>query len=130
MQLVGVGTLLLWAITAPAQPPATEPTPEWQEVQGATDFRVYVDRRSIRRNGDSVRYRGRIVRPQADQHGVLTLRHLGEISCARREYRIVTFDALDAAGTVVFSFTVPEGAAPIAIDPGSNNEALHREFCG
>jgi hypothetical protein len=128
--LVGAGTLLLWAATAPAQPPAAEPTPEWQEVQGATDFRVYVDRRSIRRDGDSLRFRGRIVRAQADQHGVLTLRHLGEISCARREYRIVTFEALDAAGTVVLSFTVPESTAPMAIDPGSNNEALHREFCG
>lgn len=130
MKRVAAGMLLLWAAVAAAQPPTAAPTPEWQEVQGRADTRAYIDRRSIQRDGDRLRYRGRLVRAQADRHGVVTLIHLGEISCARRDYRTISFDALDAAGTVVESFTVPASTAPIAINPGSNNEALHGEFCG
>ena len=128
--------LLVVAALAGAQPTSAggrvalpSASPEWAEVTGNEGIRGFVDRRSIRVENGAIRYVGRTVFPRPDEHGVLELVHVGEIDCARRDYRTVAFDALGPGGAVVSSYTVPAEEPPVAINAGSNNEALHTEFC-
>ena len=101
---------------------------EWVRVNGDERVTAYVDRRSIRRTGDMVRFDGRIVYVEPDEEGVKELLHSGEISCSRRDYRIVGFEALDASGRTIATHVSEEPAT--AINDGSPNAALHAEYCG
>ena len=101
--------------------------PEWVRVNGDERVTAYVDRRSIRTGNGSVRFNGRIVYAEPDEEGIKELLHSGEINCARRDYRIIHFDAVDAAGNVVATHVSDDPAT--AINDGSPNAALHAEYC-
>ena len=124
-----LGAIVAVAVLAfPSGAAAQQPTArEWVRVNGDDRVTAYVDRRSIRRNGDMVRFDGRIVYVQPDEEGVKELLHSGEISCARRDYRIIGFEALNEAGTVIATHVSEDPAT--AINDGSPNAALHAEFC-
>ena len=100
---------------------------EWVRVNGDERVTAYVDRQSIRRTGDLVRFDGRIVYVEPDQQGVKELLHSGEISCSRRDYRIIGFDAIDASGRVIESHVSDDPAS--AINDSSPNATLHSEYC-
>lgn len=123
---IGVALVLFGAAGAGlAQQPAPR---DWVRVNGDERVTAYVDRSSIRRNGDLVRFDGRIVYVEPDEEGVKELLHSGEISCSRRDYRIIGFDALDASGTVIATHVSDDPPTPINDD--SPNAALHAERCG
>ena len=117
--------ILAIPVSAGAQQPTA--APDWVRVNGDERVTAYVDRRSIRRTGDMVRFDGRIVYVEPDEEGVKELLHSGEISCARRDYRILGFRALDAAGTVIATHVSEDPAT--AINEGSPNATLHAEQC-
>lgn len=122
----GVALLLVGtAGSGLAQEPAQR---EWVRVNGDDRVTAYVDRRSIRRTGDMVRFEGRIVYVEPDEEGVKELLHSGEISCSRRDYRIIGFEAINAAGTVIATHVSEDPAT--AINEGSPNAAMHAEYCG
>ena len=122
---MGLALAIFGAATAAgAQQPAAR---QWVRVNGDERVTAYVDRGSIRREGDLIRFDGRIVYVEPDEEGVKELQHSGEISCARRDYRIIGFQALNALGTVIATH-VSEYPAE-AINDGSPNAALHAEFC-
>lgn len=122
--------------TAGAQQTAVErvvtisPDTQWTLLRSAPGGRAFIDRRSIRREGDTLRYTGRIVMDRADQYGVVELLHVGEISCSRNDYRIVAFDMFGGAGEHLGSHRDAPGQPATAISPESNNADLHAEFCG
>lgn len=130
-----LGAALAAVSVAAAQAPTAArvadpgPAPQWAEVRGSGPSRVFVDRNSIRFQGGSIRYIGRILYPRPDENGVVELLHLGEIGCARRDFRIIGMDILGAEGRLVHSETMPADQAPVPINSGSSNEALHTEFC-
>ena len=114
---------------APERIVAPNPDSEWREVEGADGMRAFIDRRSIRLEDGALRYVGRLVYERPDEHGVLELVHLGEINCARNDYRTIGFDALGASGQVVASHRLPAENAPQPVNPESPNGNLHAEFC-
>ena len=130
MVRVGIGMALVLSCLAGAAGPAlAQPAQrEWVRVNGDERVTAYVDRRSIRRNGDLVRFDGLIEYFEPDEDGVKQLVHSGELSCARRDYRIIGFEVLDSAGTVIASHSSEDPPTPINED--SPNAALHAEFCG
>lgn len=131
MVRVGIGMALVLSCLAGAAGPALAQQPaqrEWVRVNGDERVTAYVDRRSIRRNGDLVRFDGLIEYFEPDEDGVKQLVHSGELSCARRDYRIIGFEALDSAGTVIATHSSEDPPTPINED--SPNAALHAEFCG
>lgn len=120
------------AAPAPAaQSEATIPTDlaRWREVRSDGEVRGFYDRNSVRRQGNLLLYRGRIVYPQPDQNGVVALNHEGEIDCGRRTFRILSFSGHGPTGAVLFSHRPPDDAPAEPIGDGSNNEDLHAEFC-
>ena len=126
----GFVALALAGAAAAQQPSGSAaPTPDWAEVQGGDGVRAFVDRRSIRRQGDLLRYSGRILYPEPDENGVVELLHVGEIGCSARRYRTLSFEALAPGGAVVARYESPPEEPTIPINDGSNNDALHAEHC-
>ena len=128
MRLFGASVavaVLAFSFSAGAQQPAA--ARDWVRVNGDDQVTAYVDRRSIRRTGDMVRFDGRIVYVEPDEEGVKELLHSGEISCARRDYRIIGFEALDASGNVIATHVSEDPAT--AINEGSPNATIHAEQC-
>lgn len=129
---------LLAALLLQAAPPApaarSDPAvpsdlARWREVPANGDVRGFYDRASVRREGGLLFYSGRIVYRTPDKNGVIALNHDGEIDCARRTFRILAFTGHAPSGAVLFSHRVPADVPAEPIGRGSNNEALHAEFC-
>ena len=112
---------------AGAQPQAGDAEADWVEYAADAESRTLLDRRSIHLERGILRYRGRILYAQADEHGIVELRSVGEIDCAARSYRTASIVAYDAAGGVIVSDAAGDEAVPIG--PGSINETLYAERC-
>lgn len=126
----GLAALVVAGAAAAQQPGGSAaPPPDWAEVQGGDGVRAFVDRRSISRQGDLLRYSGRVVYPEPDENGIVELLHVGEIGCSARSYRTLSFEALAPGGAVVARYESPPEEPTIAINAGSNNDALHAEHC-
>jgi hypothetical protein len=107
---------------------------EWSYVESAGSSDAYIDRETIRRNGNTARAwsLADYARPQTELFGTFSsTRSLGEYDCAEQRSRGLQVHALAgnmARGEIVASVTPPGEWSYVA--PGTMTEALMEAVCG
>ena len=115
---------------------ATAASAEWTRVDGNDDFIQYVDRATIRRNGNFVKMwslaDNETVQTDADGDSYLSSKSQQEYDCKEEKKRLLAFTWFDGKmgnGKVVYFNGNARGEwSPIA--PGSIGEILWKIACG
>ena len=108
---------------------------EWTRVGGNDDYIQYVDRATIRRNGNLVKMWGLsdyMTVQKAAADSILSDKTQSEYDCKEEKYRLLAFSTYDGqmgSGKVVFNNgNVKDEWLPIS--PGSVGETLWKAACG
>ena len=115
---------------------ATAASAEWTRVGSNDDFIQYVDRATIRRDGNLVKMWGlktfKAVQPGTDGYPYLSTKVQSEYDCKEEKSRILAFSHFSGQmgnGKVgLFDNDIGEKWSPIS--PGSADESLWKIACG
>ena len=107
---------------------AADPPGAWVPV-GVSEsrLRVFVERTSVRIDGDRRSARIRIGSPGAIAGPIVVVFQDEEVDCRERRWRLVAYDAHDAAGGVVRAGTSTAPAVPVVA--GTIGDAVVRTVC-
>lgn len=105
-----------------------QPAPAWEFI-GTTNsgLRMFVDRASVRSVNDLVEATVRLGSPTRIVGDVVEVTERDQLDCARRRWRMLEFDALDAGGSVVRHGTPGGGMLPV--EAGSMGDAIRQAVC-
>lgn len=123
----------MWRLIAAALlAPAVSAAPDWDFI-GTTDsaLRIFVDNAATRDVGGLRRVTVRVGSPRAFVGSIVEVVQTEELDCARGRWRLLGFDARDAAGAVVQHH--PDPVPPMTLVPiarGTIAAAVRDAVCG
>lgn len=112
-------------------PALAQPAPgDWVEILRGSNGPVFMDRSSVRRNGDVVVVRSRADLIQPLENGTKTMYTRFELNCATRTADLLAILFLDASGRTLTASTVSDGERRVEpIGSGSANDRIAATLC-
>ncbi len=119
------------SLSAFAAPAAAAQDPEdWVQIFEQSQGPIFIDRGSIRRQGNIVTLRSRADLTQALEDGTRTMFVSFRFDCSARTYDIVSLRFLGADGALIAEQEIPDDQRQVEpIAPDSANSAIAAEVC-
>jgi hypothetical protein len=131
VKLVGgcvAAAMLAGAWTAPAM--AQQPDGDWRQVYEQPQGPIFIDRGSVRREGNFVTLRSRANLIEALEDGTQTMFVRFRFDCSARTYDILGLHFVRADGATIAEQEIPADQRQVEpIAPDSANAAIAAEVC-